>query len=497
MKKFIPILVAFLLAIPFTYLSLTNNFQVIMNSFNVSANSNQAIIKQEVKTVSNEPHAVYEFYNQGSLIGIISDKDVFDRTLVSVYENNYAKDFPNSRLGIGLECYIVEKSTYNYYENIDNLIVDYVKNNHLFSIEANKVEFSNGKYAYVKNVNDFYEAKDTYVLNYIDKDSYELLKQNLLPPELVTYGTRTININIVEKATISKALAPIDQVLKDKNEILEYLSYGYGKEKKSYVTKEFDTLEGIAYLNGLEKQNLITINRDVLERDDQILKVGTKLNVTYFDSPINIVTVKENYVKETIQPGADTIINDPTLQQGAREVVREGQVGYRNVKYLETYINGKMSKGVEVSSSVIQAPVNGIVKVGTLILPGVGSGSLIFPVNGGRIICGWRCYYNHNGVDIQNPYNKYSPIVAADTGKLVSNSCVWDWGCNILIDHGNGIMTRYAHMKAKSDKPIGYVFSQGEQVGYVGMTGLTTAPHVHFEVYVGKTRVNPCLYLKC
>ncbi len=67
------------------------------------------------------------------------------------------------------------------------------------------------------------------------------------------------------------------------------------------------------------------------------------------------------------------------------------------------------------------------------------------------------------------------------------------YGDYVIIDHGNGNMTLYAHMSQMS-AGVGQTVKQGQTIGFVGITGMSTGPHLHFEVYVGGTRVDPLLY---
>ena len=86
--------------------------------------------------------------------------------------------------------------------------------------------------------------------------------------------------------------------------------------------------------------------------------------------------------------------------------------------------------------------------------------------------------------------------IAAASGTVVSAGYHPSWGYNVLINHGNGLQTRYAHMIRGSLKvSAGQRVSAGQQLGNIGSTGNVTGPHLHFEVYVNGTRVNPSGYL--
>ena len=88
------------------------------------------------------------------------------------------------------------------------------------------------------------------------------------------------------------------------------------------------------------------------------------------------------------------------------------------------------------------------------------------------------------------------PVVAAASGTVVSAGYHPSWGYNVLINHGNGLQTRYAHMiKGSLKVSAGQHVSAGQQLGNIGSTGNVTGPHLHFEVYVNGTRVNPSGYL--
>ncbi|WP_347490496.1 peptidoglycan DD-metalloendopeptidase family protein [Desulfoscipio sp. XC116] len=101
-------------------------------------------------------------------------------------------------------------------------------------------------------------------------------------------------------------------------------------------------------------------------------------------------------------------------------------------------------------------------------------------------------YKTHSGIDIGAGYG--TAVLAAADG--VVTTAAYDaggYGNYLIIDHGNGNMTLYAHMSQMS-AGVGQTVTQGQTIGFVGSTGLSTGPHLHFEVYIGGTRVDPLLY---
>lgn len=125
---------------------------------------------------------------------------------------------------------------------------------------------------------------------------------------------------------------------------------------------------------------------------------------------------------------------------------------------------------------------------------GVGSVSFRWPLAGygyGNITQYYGGMYSgtpHKGLDIGVPYG--TPIYAAESGEVISAEYHWSWGNNVLIWHNSTYQTRYAHCSSLAVKPGQYV-QKGQVIGYVGSTGQSSGPHLHFEVYQNGVRVNP------
>jgi len=122
-----------------------------------------------------------------------------------------------------------------------------------------------------------------------------------------------------------------------------------------------------------------------------------------------------------------------------------------------------------------------------------GSGSLGWPA-GGSVISkfGPRGGRMHQGLDISGAHG--APIYAADSGTVVTVSHGSGYGNYVVISHGNGITTLYSHNSSNAVS-VGQSVSKGQVIGYIGSTGNATGPHVHFEVSVNGTRVDPLLWL--
>jgi murein DD-endopeptidase MepM/ murein hydrolase activator NlpD len=118
---------------------------------------------------------------------------------------------------------------------------------------------------------------------------------------------------------------------------------------------------------------------------------------------------------------------------------------------------------------------------------------LIWPVNGPVTSpFGYRWGRLHAGIDIGVPYG--TPIHAAASGRVVIAGWVGGYGNYTCIDHGGGLATCYAHQSSFAAS-VGQSVSQGQVIGYVGNTGHSFGPHLHFEVRVNGAPVDPLGYL--
>jgi murein DD-endopeptidase MepM/ murein hydrolase activator NlpD len=123
----------------------------------------------------------------------------------------------------------------------------------------------------------------------------------------------------------------------------------------------------------------------------------------------------------------------------------------------------------------------------------VSSSGFIWPVNGPITSpFGWRWGRMHEGIDIGAGYG--TPIHAAAAGTVVWCGWMSGYGNLVAIDHGGGISTAYGHQSSIA-VGCGQSVGQGDVIGYVGCTGHCFGPHLHFEVRVNGTPVDPLRYL--
>jgi murein DD-endopeptidase MepM/ murein hydrolase activator NlpD len=105
---------------------------------------------------------------------------------------------------------------------------------------------------------------------------------------------------------------------------------------------------------------------------------------------------------------------------------------------------------------------------------------------------GRRWGRSHNSVDIANSIG--TPVYAAEPGKVIFSGRSSGYGNLIKISHGGGLVTYYGHLNSRAVSS-GQSVDRGQLIGYMGNTGNSTGPHLHFEVRVNDSPKNPMKYL--
>lgn len=124
------------------------------------------------------------------------------------------------------------------------------------------------------------------------------------------------------------------------------------------------------------------------------------------------------------------------------------------------------------------------------ITGGYGERRLYKKITGGSSLS-WRGI--HSGIDIRQ--KKGTPVLASNNGKVIIARRFAGEGNTILIDHGQGVLTFYCHLDSMNVKEGSFV-KKGEIIGRVGSTGISTAPHLHFGVYIHSVPINPLVWIK-
>ena len=164
-------------------------------------------------------------------------------------------------------------------------------------------------------------------------------------------------------------------------------------------------------------------------------------------------------------------------------------------------MNGIETERDSISKTVQVQPVNKVVLVGTKRRPvnekGVPSGNFLWPVPSLHTMTspfGMRWGEFHKGIDISGSGAYGDTIVAADGG--IVSLAGWNdgYGKCVMIDHQNGKSTLYGHCSSLLVSE-GEAVSKGQPIARIGSTGNSTGSHLHFEIIVGGSNVNPLRYV--
>ena len=267
-----------------------------------------------------------------------------------------------------------------------------------------------------------------------------------------------------------------------------------GKEAiKTHTVAKGESFWTVAKNHGVTVSELQKLNPDV---NPDRLKIGQVLNLTWLEPLINVVVVKEVTVEESIAYATE-YKETANLYRGETQVVKKGTNGKKMVTYEVKETSGAVVEKTTLNEIVISEPVSAVVNKGTkavALSSRSGDGILNWPMSG-KITSpyGTRSSGFHSGIDIGGKIGR--GVYSAAGGKVVLASWYYAYGNCILIDHGNGMKTRYAHLSAYKVK-VGDTVERGQLIGLCGNTGRSTGPHLHFEVIVNGSTKNPINYLK-
>ena len=306
----------------------------------------------------------------------------------------------------------------------------------------------------------------------------------------------TTTVQFVKKVEIKKGLYPVSSIQPLK-ELEEKLS-GEERGEKRYIVEEEDTPIRIAYKAGITLQQLKNLNPGVEEN----LLIGDSLlisqSVPFMGVKVTKLDKHEEEVEYKIQQETD-----PKRNIGYTMVKQEGENGLEEVTDQVVLIDGIETSRTTVNTVTLKEAVDKIIVVGgnkpLQFIPStqsgkIPSGTFGWPAAGGSITTGFLGYYGHTGSDITFSGCYGTPIYASLDGQVVTAGWRGLYGYCIIINHGGGIQTLYAHCSKLYVTP-GQQVSKGELIGAIGRTGNASGPHLHFEIRINGTPVNAAPYL--
>lgn len=260
-----------------------------------------------------------------------------------------------------------------------------------------------------------------------------------------------------------------------------------------YEVQSGDTLSQIAENVNIDMDKIISLN-DAIENELSVIRVGQEIIITQPEPPLSVERQEQVYYEEDYDADIIYVDNDEwyTTQE---KTLQEPSAGHRKVAALVSYRNEKEVSREIIKEEIVMEAVPKIVEKGTKIPP-----SYIKPISGGRLSSsfgrrsaptkGASTY--HQGVDWA--VAKGTAVYASSGGTVTKAGWGSGYGYVVYIKHPDGRETRYAHL-SKVLVSAGQTVKQGQKIALSGNTGRSTGPHLHFEIRINGTAVNPLKYL--
>lgn len=256
-----------------------------------------------------------------------------------------------------------------------------------------------------------------------------------------------------------------------------------------------DTLTEIAIKVNIPMDKILEMNKDTLPSLNATLHIGQELIITIPEPELSVEWQEQIYYEETYE--ADVIyIDNNSWYTTQTKVHQEASSGFRKVIALVSHSNKSETGREIIKEEIVQEAVPKIVERGTKVPP-----TYIKPISGGRLTssfgkrtaptAGASTY--HKGVDWAIPTG--TKVVASSGGTVTKAGWASSGGYVVYIKHPDGRETRYKHLSKVLVK-VGQKVKQGETIARSGNTGVSTGPHLHFEILINGTQVNPLKYIQ-
>lgn len=308
-------------------------------------------------------------------------------------------------------------------------------------------------------------------------------------------GVKFLSAEFKEKVEIRPELLALDEIdtEREARERLDTLKVPH----TFHEVKKGDNFWDVAIKYNTTVTELLQFNPEAVP---ERLMPGDQILIKPGQPQLTVLTTLETTVVESI-PAPTKYIDDASLLASDRRVVQEGAPGEKEVVYQIVLENGYESSMEVLQETVLKEPVERVVKRGTrtFLARGVGgrnygivSASRVTSNYGYRIHPIYKTRRFHEGIDLAAPVGR--SVHAYSSGTVTFAGRTGGLGLAVYINHGNGLETRYGHL-SKINVKKGQKVSTGDKIGAVGNTGLSTGPHLHFEVRKNGKPQNPWDYI--
>lgn len=455
---------------------------------------------------NNQPNQYYQVYLDDELLGMVKSKDELEN-YIDLNGQYYKKKFNVDRIYSPKGLQIKKVTTYS--DNLSSVSSIYNKISKKAKVTVKGYQFKvkktleDGKVKsqnyYVLKKGVFNDAVDALINTFVGEDRYKsYIDDNQVKIESV--GENIKNVYVGEDITVRNAYIPVDSTIyTNYNDLAQVLLYGKDKTTSTYTAQVGDTIESVAFNNQVSSTEVLISNSDLTSKNN-LLFPGQKILISAANPQISIV--EESYVVKDIESQYQTVEKyDDNLILGDEKVTQDGVNGLDRVSQKVRKVNGGIVY-VDLQKKVaLKDPITKIITKGSKVIPDVGSTtSWGWPTDSGWTLSSgfeWRfspitgARELHGGIDISGT-GYGSNIYASNNGRVETAQGHSSYGNYVVINHNNGYYSLYAHMSRIAVK-VGQVVARGDVIGYVGMTGAATGPHLHYEIWNGcqYCRINP------
>lgn len=304
------------------------------------------------------------------------------------------------------------------------------------------------------------------------------------------YELGLVNMSFAEEVEIVEAYLDVTQLTPLAQVIEEVI-----KEQEVNAVYEVvagDTLSEISIKVNIPMDQIVAMN-DALENENTTIRVGQELIITIPEPELSVDRQEARYYDEIYDAEVQYVDRDDWYTTQTR-TIQEPHAGYRRVVAIISYRNDKETGREILKEELVMAAVPKIVERGTIVPP-----TYVKPISGGRLSSGFGrrnapkkgASSYHKGVDWA--VSTGTAVVASCGGTVVKAGWSSGYGYCVYINHPDGRQTRYAHL-SKVLVSVGQNVSQGQRIALSGNTGVSTGPHLHFEMLINGTQVNPLNY---
>ncbi|MBQ6388016.1 MAG: peptidoglycan DD-metalloendopeptidase family protein [Mogibacterium sp.] len=422
-----------------------------------------------------DKYTVYEYAYNGKILGYVNNQE----DVTGVLEIAGEKLSENSSHGAEIKFVTNQNVTFNLVDGRGKSLDD--------------SDTAINKLVYLTDIETeaygIYDGKNLAAVVKSSEDAERLLEQSMAVLSEPDTGMKVVS----SEFTNELAIQPINVLLtsvQSNSDALEMMTEG-GSTQYYHIVETGESIGSLARTFGVDPINIYDENNENVITE---IEQGDKVCIHKDNDPVSVQMVEKGKLREVIE--FETIKQDSDeYYEGDTHVEQEGRDQIQVFTGTITKVGGEVTDRDEESTEIIRKGRDKIILIGTAERPRTApTGTYLVPLEHYTLTSnfGPRWGRLHSGIDMA--IRTGTPFMATDGGTVIRASWYSGYGNCIDVDHGNGRVTRYGHCSAIYVN-VGDEVYQGQVIGLVGSTGNSTGPHLHFEIILNGTPVNPRPYL--